>query len=353
MIPIKPYPFNRDRIKREGFFLEQPIPFGNPADTSALKKGGKTRRKKKQTRRDGITQIQKVNIKIGPEMLRELKKEQKDDRALLMKATEGMYKPFSTGQQPYIRLETPHRNLINPPSVITPQVQNGQINPSAVSIPIQLPKPITISPKDLQPPSSDTITKQDTDPNDLQKQNIRQQTIRALPTPSGDTFFFDVNRKEPPEDDGKYNEEQEEQKPQTKEEDILDEAGMLVEAGEQQPKLHKESDKIELSKEELQALLSLFEITGYSGVKDKDILEEALNETDPYIIELALRLKFPFGVRRNFPRQKGQRLADVVFREYMKPSQASSSRQGRDRERDKPDNPLFKKNTFFDEEYLL
>lgn len=348
-MPIpKSYPFNRDRVKREGFLLDQPIPFGNPADTSALKKGGKTRRKKKQTRRDGITQIQKVNIKIGPELLRELKKEPKDERAQLMRAPEGMFRPLSTGQQPYIRLETPQRNLINPPSVITPQVKNSQINPSAVSVPIQLPKPMTVSPQDLQPPKPQTTVKQDTDPNDLQQQNIRQQTIRALPTATGDTFFFDVNRKEeppqddgkPPQDDGKYDEKREEQKPQTKEEDILDvldEAGMLVEAGEEEPELYKEEDrKKELPLKDLRELISVFEIRGYSTEKDRQTLEEVLNDIDPYIIELALRLKFPAGSSKAqyFKTEKGRRLADVVFSEYNKPSMPSSSRAGRERERD-------------------
>lgn len=198
---IKPYPynlkpepqitqpFNRDNelmmSKRRGGPLS-PIAPGNPREQLSkeememfnYKKGGKVRNKKKKGSKSGmskISQIQKVNIKIGADLLKS--KKEAGDTAMLMKGRQQQLFPSSVSTN--LRLESPAFNYAQPLPSIIPGLY--QANPSSISQPLVSGKPVSSKGGDLQPKLNNPIV-QDTDPNDLQKNQVRDPMIRAVPS---------------------------------------------------------------------------------------------------------------------------------------------------------------------------
>lgn len=160
--------------RRFSALLDQPIPPGHPIDTMGLKKGGKPKRKK-QTKKASISQIQKVNIKIG-----DLYKKKEDDTAMIMKDRQSQRYPimpssFSTN----LRLESPVFKYAQPLPSVIPNLY--QANPSSISVPLISGQPSSSKGGDLQPKLNNPIVL-DTDPNDLQKNQIRDPVIRAIPS---------------------------------------------------------------------------------------------------------------------------------------------------------------------------
>ena len=174
----KSYPFNR------------PITFpyvapGNPRETLSpqenemfgLKRGGKAKRGKKN-KQQGITQIQKVNIKIG-DLSKLLERKKNDDTATIMKSkTPSLV--FPSNDSTYIRLEAPAYRYAQPLPSVIPNLY--QANPSSISNPILSSIPSSSRGGNLQPAVNNPIL-QDTDPNDLQQNSSRAHSIRAIPSP--------------------------------------------------------------------------------------------------------------------------------------------------------------------------
>jgi hypothetical protein len=174
----KSYPFNR------------PITFpyvvspGNPRETLspqenemfALKRGGKAKNKKSK-KQQGITQIQKVNIKIG-DLSKLLERKKNDDTATIMKSkTPSLV--FPSNDSTYIRLEAPAYRYAQPLPSVIPNLY--QANPSSISNPILSSIPSSSRGGNLQPAVNNPIL-QDTDPNDLQRNSSREHSIRAIPS---------------------------------------------------------------------------------------------------------------------------------------------------------------------------
>lgn len=180
-------PNNQDYLtmRKGGSILEQPIiPPGNPRDQLTpyeremmmFKKGGKPRRKKSKTTK-GMTQIQKVNIKIGD--LSKLLPKKNDDTAILMKQKGQTNQPLQTSTSTYLRLESPPFKFMSPLPSTIPNLY--QANPSSISQPLISNKPITNKGGDLQPEIKNPIVV-DTDPNDLEKTSIKSHSTRVIPS---------------------------------------------------------------------------------------------------------------------------------------------------------------------------
>lgn len=166
-------------MKRGGIPMVAP---GNPReqlyedDMIGLKRGGRAKDKKKKSKKQGMSQVQKVNIKIG-DFSKLLEKKRNDDTAMIMKSN-GYFQPVPTSHNTYMRLEAPPFKYATPLPSVIPNLY--QANPSSISSPLVSSVPQSSKGGDLQPPKGPIG--QDTDPNDLQSTSIRQHSSRAIPS---------------------------------------------------------------------------------------------------------------------------------------------------------------------------
>lgn len=176
-------------MRKGGITLDQPP--GNPYETLtpyerqmfAYKKGGKIKDKKKSKKGKGkpaMSQIQKVNIKIGDlSKLLEKDKTKNGDTALLMKDNKVSPYPIQTSTSTYLRLESPAFKYMAPLPHAIPNLY--QANPSSISQPLVSGKEVSSKGGDLQPEIKNPVVV-DTDPNDLQQTSIKSHSTRVIPS---------------------------------------------------------------------------------------------------------------------------------------------------------------------------
>jgi hypothetical protein len=177
------YIMQRYNTMKFGGLRGPPIPPGNPREQLyedgmiGLKKGGKAKKKKKELRssKSGMSQSQKINIKIGD--FSKLLEKKKDDTAMLMKSS--AYQPMPSSHTTYMRLESPQFKYAQPLPSVIPNLY--QANPSSISTPLVSAQPTSSKGGDLQPKINVPVVV-DTDPNDLQKNQIRDPIVRAVPS---------------------------------------------------------------------------------------------------------------------------------------------------------------------------
>lgn len=173
------YIMQTNSMMKFGGFRGPPIPPGNPReqlyedDMIGLKKGGKAKKKKSKST---MSQSQKINIKIGD--FSKLLEKKKDDTAMVMKSN-GAYQPMPASHNIYMRLESPQFRYANPLPSVIPNLY--QANPSSISTPLVSSQPTSSKGGDLKPNINVPVVV-DTDPNDLQQNQIRDPSIRAFPS---------------------------------------------------------------------------------------------------------------------------------------------------------------------------
>jgi hypothetical protein len=184
------YIMQRYNTMKFGGLRGPPIPPGNPREQLyeddivtdkgmvGLKKGGKAKKKKKELRssKSGMSQSQKINIKIGD--FSKLLEKKKDDTAMLMKSNRA-YQPMPASHTTYMRLISPQFKYAQPLPSVIPNLY--QANPSSISNPLVSAQPTSSKGGDLQPKVNVPVVI-DTDPNDLQQNQIRDPIIRAIPS---------------------------------------------------------------------------------------------------------------------------------------------------------------------------